>query len=223
MPPKRPLTATEECPTCTLAAGSSVAMGKGSTSCLVCKTWHERPPPMPNKRNAPGRAPEDATQALEAEKSSQAPTKMTQQQYATMMLWLSKDENRNIVTGWRSSSSTFSHSLFALSQTCTGAAGSATNGGARFNGSKKVVPKTQGFAMMAAQINKDHPGSGWTADTCSKKFLYLQGKYGAAKTASYRSDWGLSIDELSKGVTIPQKLEGLCKEFSVWDRYSILE
>ncbi len=73
---------------------------------------------------------------------------------------------------------------------------------------------------MAAQINRDHPGSGWTADTTSKKFLYLQAKYGAAKTASYRSDWGLSIDELNKGITMTQKLEGMCKEFSVWDRYS---
>jgi hypothetical protein len=56
--------------------------------------------------------------------------------------------------------------------------------------------------MMAAAINKDHPGSGWNADIASKKYLYLQGKYSAAKTASFRSDWGLSQAELTKNITM---------------------
>ena len=73
--------------------------------------------------------------------------------------------------------------------------------------------------MLAAHINRDHPGSGWTADTASKKYLYLQGKYSAAKTASFRSDWGLSQAELSKGITMDQKLDGMCKEFCAWDKW----
>jgi hypothetical protein len=73
--------------------------------------------------------------------------------------------------------------------------------------------------MMAAAINKDHPGSGWTADIASKKYLYLQGKYSAAKTASHRSDWGLSQTELTKGITMDKKLEGMCKDFCIWDKW----
>ena len=73
--------------------------------------------------------------------------------------------------------------------------------------------------MLAAAINKDHVGSGWTADIASKKFAYLQGKYGAAKTASYRSDWGLSQQELNKGISMTKKLDMLCKDFDVWDRW----
>lgn len=73
--------------------------------------------------------------------------------------------------------------------------------------------------MLAAAINRDHPGSGWTADIASKKYLYLQGKYSAAKTASFRSDWGLSQAELTKGTTMDQKLDGMCKEFCAWDKW----
>jgi hypothetical protein len=148
------------------------------------------------KRPAPGRPLPDSDEV--AVRDPQAPVKMSNTQYATLMLWLANDSNRNIVTG---------------------ASGSATAGGNRFAGKAKVVPKVQGFAMLAAQINRDHPGSGWTADIASKKFLYLQGKYSAAKTASYRSDWGLSRDELTKGVTIELKLEGMCKDFDCWDRW----
>jgi hypothetical protein len=114
------------------------------------------------------------------------------------MLWLAKDDNRHIVSG---------------------AAGSASTGGNHFAGTKKVVPKIQGFTMLAALVNKDHPGSGWTADIASKKYLYLHGKYSAAKTASYRSDWGLSQTELNKGISLEDKLEGLCKDFEAWDKW----
>jgi hypothetical protein len=129
------------------------------------------------------------------------------------MLWLTHDCNRNIVTGL-----VVTH-RHAFSHACTGAAGSVTTGGSRFAGKAKVVPKTQGFAMLAAHVNQNHPGSGWTADIASKKYLYLQGKYSAAKTASYRSDWGLSQVELTKGVTMAGKLEGMCKDFGAWDKW----
>jgi hypothetical protein len=49
---------------------------------------------MSSKRHAPGREEEAAVRAADA------PTKMSPQQYATLMLWLTNDSNRNIVTGW---------------------------------------------------------------------------------------------------------------------------
>jgi hypothetical protein len=208
MPPKR-LLSEEECPQCSEAQGTYVALGKGSTSCAACKKVHDTPPPLP-KRISSGRP-----ESLDAVRDPQAPVKMSQQQYATLMLWLVNDANRNIVTGLVGTAA----EPFEFSHACTGAAGSATTGGNKFAGKAKVVPKTQGFAMMAAAINKDHLGSGWTADIASKKFLYLQGKYSAAKTASYRSDWGLSQAELTKGVTLENKLDGMCKDFCAWDKW----
>ena len=243
LPTKRPLTPEQTpeddafCPNCSKAhpgnpSGAPVILGKGSTSCMVCRFAHDKPAPLGSKRPTAGRKDlkvkpampaatpttpaTPATHVAPTKLSPNAPTKITMNQYSTLMLWLAKDENRNIVTGKLQQPQ---RHFFALSHVRPGASGSVTNGGSNFASSqKKVVPKTQGFAMLAAVVNRDHPRSGWTADIASKKYLYLHGKYSAAKQASYRSDWGLSQIELGKGITLADKLDGLCRDFEAWDR-----
>jgi hypothetical protein len=135
----------------------------------------------------------------EASADQGANKKMSNGQYGTMMVWLANDEKRNIVSG---------------------ASGSATAGGNKFAQSKaKVVPKKQGYTALAAHINLKYPGSNWTADIAGKKFAYQMGLYSSAKVASSRSDWGLSQQELSKGITLQKKLESMCKDFSIWDTW----
>ena len=105
MPKRAAATEPVLCSECSQAQSKPVVLGKGSTSCTACRKVHEQPPPMQSKRPAPGRAPDhdDAS----AVRDANAPIKMSQQQYATLMLWLTNDSNRNIVTGRHISSITF--------------------------------------------------------------------------------------------------------------------
>lgn len=223
MPPKRPAisepfalraTVTEFCQNCSLEQGEDVILGKGKITCDTCRRSYDFPAPMPKRISGGGSAAKIPANAAESPATG---TKMTRPQYSSLMLWLVNDSNRHIVTG---------------------ASGSVTNGGAKMSGntrncccccyfhlliystgSKKVTTKAQGFAALAASINKDHPGSNWNADMAGKKLHYLYSKYGSAKTETYKSSWGLSQAELDAGLSIAAKLEKMCAEFDVWDKW----
>jgi hypothetical protein len=224
MPPKRPAPALVLrdimfCQDCSLENGEDVVLGKGKIECKTCRNSYDFPAPIPGKRHVGGGAAAvtGAKNLANAADSPATGTKMTRPQYSSLMLWLVNDSNRHIVTG---------------------ASGSVTNGGAKMSGnarnccccccfhlliystgSKKVTTKAQGFAALAASINRDHPGSNWNADMAGKKFHYLYSKYSSAKIETYKSNWGLSQAELDAGTTIAAKLEKLCAEFECWDKW----
>lgn len=185
------------CSSCSTKAGKVIKLGHGSAGCNSCRQFYERPPILPAGRRLKvcpkpdGMPPPTAAEPTEAKK-------MTNGQYGSLMVWLARDDMRNIVSG---------------------ASGSVSSGGHKFTGSRKVVPKKQGYAMLAAHMNSQHPGSAWTADIAGKKYQYRAGLYATAKQAQGKSNWGLSQDELSKGVTLASKLESLCKDFAIWDAW----
>jgi hypothetical protein len=180
------------CSSCSTAS-LKIKLGNGSANCKLCRGAYDRPIPLKGRRVS------KAVQNEEEGPDQGAMKKMSNGQYGTMMVWLAKDEMRNIVSG---------------------ASGSATAGGNKFAQSKaKVVPKKYGYALLAAHINAKHPGSNWTADIAGKKFQYQLGLFSSAKQAQGRSNWGLSQAELSKGFTLQKKLELMCKDFSIWDTW----
>ena len=85
------------------------------------------------------------------------------------------------------------------------------------SGSNQVVPKTQGFVMMA-QFVSNATSVLMSAAQAEGKYRYMIGKFTKANTASRASDFGVTEADTAKGIrTIPQKLEAMCPQFETWN------
>jgi hypothetical protein len=113
------------------------------------------------------------------------------------MLWLAVQSNRNIVMG---------------------SSGSAQNQGG-MAAKSLVVPKAQGFAMMAKYI-ENVVSVRCTSDQAEGKFRYMLGKFSRANAYSLSSSAGVTDVDRAKGIhSMPAKLESMCPHFEVWYSY----
>lgn len=114
-----------------------------------------------------------------------------------VMLWLAVPGNRNIVMG---------------------SAGNAQNQGG-MAGKQVVVPKSQGFAMMAKYVT-ELTDVKISTDQAEGKFRYMLSKYSKANAYSHSSSAGVTDADRAKNIhTIPAKLEAMCPNYEVWASY----
>ena len=114
-----------------------------------------------------------------------------------VMLWLAIPGNRNIVMG---------------------SAGNAQNHGG-MAGKQVVVPKSQGFAMMAKYVT-DMTEFKISTDQAEGKFRYMLSKYSKANAYSHSSSAGVTDADRAKNIhSIPEKLEAMCPNYEVWASY----
>jgi hypothetical protein len=114
-----------------------------------------------------------------------------------VMLWLAIPGNRNIVMG---------------------SAGNAQNQGG-MAGKQVVVPKSQGFAMMAKYVT-EMTELKISTDQAEGKFRYMLSKYSKANAYSHSSSAGVTDADRAKNIhTIPAKLEAMCPNYEVWASY----
>ena len=114
-----------------------------------------------------------------------------------VMLWLAIPANRNIVMG---------------------SAGNAQNQGG-MTGKQVVVPKSQGFAMMAKYVESMTQVK-ISTEQAEGKFRYMLQKFSKANAYSHSSSAGVTEADRAKGIhTIPAKLEAMCPNYEVWASY----